>query len=398
MNTQIEKLYQIAQKKERLIIGLMSGTSLDGLDIALCQVSGSGTNTQLRLLNFATASYSSDFRDEVKQIFAQKQVDHLLWSTLHVKVAQVHADMVLSRMKAWGLKSEDVDIIASHGQTVFHAPKNANNNSNQPNSTLQMGDGDHIAVKTGIITISDFRQKHVAAGGDGAPLVVYGDALLYTSEEEDRILLNIGGISNFTFLPKQSSGLSAYATDLGPGNTLMNQYMQKHLGEEMDRDGKLASRGVVHHELLKVLLETPFLAQDFPKTTGPELFNLSLLDQAMQQVKLTDLDHADILATLAQFTIDSVVDGIRLAVDELDAVSVYISGGGLHNPYLMQGIQQGLTDCRVSSFDEIGFDPDAKEAALFAILANETIAGAPEHVAHIAGSPAVCMGKISFPY
>ncbi|PVH25648.1 anhydro-N-acetylmuramic acid kinase [Sphingobacterium corticibacter] len=396
MNTQIEKLYQIAQKKERLIIGLMSGTSLDGLDIALCQISGSGTNTQLRLLNFATASYSADFRNEVKQIFAQQQVDHLLWSTLHVKVAQVHADLVLSSLSSWGLKHEDIDLIASHGQTVFHAPKGSH--SHQLNSTLQIGDGDHIAVKTGIITISDFRQKHVAAGGDGAPLVVYGDALLYTSEEEYRILLNIGGISNFTFLPKQSSGLSAYATDLGPGNTLMNQYMQKYLDEEMDCDGALARRGVVHDELLKVLLETPFLTQDFPKTTGPELFNLSLLDQAMQQVTVTDLDHADILATLAQFTIDSVVDGIRLAVNELDAVSVYVSGGGLHNPHLMQGIQQGLTDCRVSSFDAIGFDPDAKEAALFAVLANETIAGAPEHVAHIAGSPAVCMGKISFPY
>ncbi|WP_166332596.1 anhydro-N-acetylmuramic acid kinase [Sphingobacterium chungjuense] len=396
MNTQIEKLYQIAQKKERFIIGLMSGTSLDGLDIALCQISGSGTNTRLRLLNFTTASYSADFRHEVKQIFAQKQVDHLMWSTLHVKVAQVHADLVLASMKSWGLRSEDIDLIASHGQTVFHAPKGSH--SHQLNSTLQIGDGDHIAVKTGIITISDFRQKHVAAGGDGAPLVVYGDALLYTSEEEYRVLLNIGGIANFTFLPKQSSGLSAYATDLGPGNTLMNQYMQKHLGEEMDRDGELASRGVVHDELLQMLLETAFLKQHFPKTTGPELFNLSLLDNAMQEAKVINLDHADILATLAQFTIESTVDGIRRAVDELDAVSVYISGGGLHNPYLMQGIQQGLADCCVHSFDAIGFDPDAKEAALFAVLANETIAGAPANVAHIAGSPAVCMGKISFPY
>lgn len=396
MNTQIEKLYQIAQKKERLIIGLMSGTSLDGLDIALCQISGSGTNTQLRLLNFATASYSSDFRDEVKQIFAQKQVDQLLWSTLHLKVAQVHADLVLSSMTSWGLMSEDVDLIASHGQTVFHAPKSSY--SHQLNSTLQIGDGDHIAVKTGIITVSDFRQKHVAAGGDGAPLVVYGDALLYTSEEEHRVLLNIGGMANFTFVPKKSSGLSAYATDLGPGNTLMNQYMQKHLDEEMDRDGELARRGVVHDELLKVLLETPFLQHDFPKTSGPELFNLSFLDQAMEQVEATNFDHADILATLAQLTINSIVDGIRHVTQQIDYVTIYISGGGLHNPYLVDGIRKGLNNQGVKSFEEIAFNPDAKEAALFAVLANETIVGAPANVAHIAGAPAVCMGKISFPY
>ncbi len=396
MNTQIEKLYQIAQKKERLIIGLMSGTSLDGLDIALCQISGSGTNTQLRLLNFATASYSSDFRDEVKQIFAQKQVDQLLWSTLHLKVAQVHADLVLSSMTSWGLMSEDVDLIASHGQTVFHAPKSSH--SHQLNSTLQIGDGDHIAVKTGIITVSDFRQKHVAAGGDGAPLVVYGDALLYTSEEEHRVLLNIGGMANFTFVPKKSSGLSAYATDLGPGNTLMNQYMQKHLDEEMDRDGELARRGVVHDELLKVLLETPFLQHDFPKTSGPELFNLSFLDQAMEQVEATNFDHADILATLAQLTINSIVDGIRHVTQQIDYVTIYISGGGLHNPYLVDGIRKGLNNQGVKSFEEIAFNPDAKEAALFAVLANETIVGAPANVAHIAGAPAVCMGKISFPY
>ncbi|MFD2743047.1 MULTISPECIES: anhydro-N-acetylmuramic acid kinase [Sphingobacterium] len=396
MNTQIEKLYQIAQKKERLIIGLMSGTSLDGLDIALCQISGSGTNTQLRLLNFTTAYYSAKFRDEVKQIFAQKQVDHLLWSTLHVKVAQVHADLVLSSMTSWGLMSDDIDLIASHGQTVFHAPKSSH--CHQLNSTLQIGDGDHIAVKTGIITVSDFRQKHVAVGGDGAPLVVYGDALLYTSEEEHRVLLNIGGMANFTFLPKKSSGLSAYATDLGPGNTLMNQYMQKHLDEEMDRDGELARRGVVHDELLKVLLETPFLKHDFPKTTGPELFNLSLLDQAMEQVEATNFDHADILATLAQLTINSIVDGIRRVTQQIDYVTIYISGGGLHNPYLVDGIRKGLTNQGVKSFEEIAFNPDAKEAALFAVLANETIVGAPANVAHIAGAPAVCMGKISFPY
>lgn len=398
MNTQIEKLYRIAQKEERFIIGLMSGTSLDGLDIALCQITGSGTTTRLRLLQFTTCPYTDNFRHQVKQIFAKKLVDQLLWSTLHVKVALVHADMVNASMKEWDISPVDVDLIASHGQTVFHAPKDAGASPDQLNSTLQIGEGDHIAVKTGIITVSDFRQKHVAAGGEGAPLVVYGDTLLYSSEQEHRILLNIGGIANFTFLPSKSSGLAAYATDLGPGNTLMNQYMQAHLGEEMDRDGALARRGVVHEGLLIALLNTPFLAGAFPKTTGPELFNLSFLDEAMQRVQVDNLSHADMLTTLSQFTINSIVDGIQRAVGELNTASIYVSGGGLHNPYLLQGIRAGLSGYHVASFDEIGFDPDAKEAALFAVLANETIAGAPENVAHINGSPAVCMGKISFPY
>lgn len=398
MNTQIEKLHRMAQKEERIIIGLMSGTSLDGLDIALCAVAGSGKHTRLRLLQFATAPYTSAFRDQVKLIFAKQQVDHLLWSTLHVHVAHVHAEMVNDCMIGWGISATEVDCIASHGQTVFHAPKVVNTRMDRPNSTLQIGDGDHIAVKTGIITVSDFRQKHVAAGGDGAPLVVYGDTLLYSSDTENRILVNIGGIANFTFLPAISSGLSAYATDIGPGNTLMNQYMQVHLGEEMDRDGALAGSGVVHNKLLQALLETPFLAHSFPKTTGPELFNLSLLEEAMRKEHVQNLSHADALATLTQFTINSMVDGIARAVAALDSAAIYISGGGLRNPHLVQGIQRGLLNYRVASFDAIGFNPDAKEAALFAILANETIAGAPENVAHIAGSPTICMGKISFPY
>src|SRR5690606_32921946 len=144
-------------------------------------------------------------------------------------------------LKEWNIDAEQIDLIASHGQTVFHAPQKSNHNEEFPNSTLQIGDGDHIAVNTGIITISDFRQKHVAAGGEGAPLVIYGDYILFSHDTENRIMLNIGGISNFTFLPagKQTDGL--FATDVGPGNTLMNQYMQYHYSKPYDENGEIAS-------------------------------------------------------------------------------------------------------------------------------------------------------------
>src|SRR5690606_34038292 len=146
-------------------------------------------------------------------------------------------------LEEWAISSKDIDLIASHGQTVSHAPQSFTQDRSLPNSTLQIGDADHIAVRTGVITASDFRQKQIAAGGEGAPLAAYGDHLLYTDNKENRILLNIGGISNFTFLPKLGANCQAFATDLGPGNTLMNQYMFKYLGKEMDEDGKIAAVG-----------------------------------------------------------------------------------------------------------------------------------------------------------
>ncbi|MEC3879970.1 anhydro-N-acetylmuramic acid kinase [Parapedobacter sp. 10938] len=398
MNVHVEKLYTKAKQSHRLIIGLMSGTSLDGLDIALCRIAGSGTDTALELLRFDTKAYTGDFRDRIRQVFAKRTIDQQVLSGLHALIGQTHGKLVNEALHEWGIPANDVDLLASHGQTVFHAPQSLTGTVDYPNSTLQLGDGDHLAVATGIITISDFRQKHIAAGGEGAPLAAYGDYLLFTDRQETRVLLNIGGIANFTILPATNgNGNPCFATDVGPGNTLMNQYMLAYLGEEMDRDARLALTGVVNEQLLETLLRHDFFALPFPKTTGPELFNLRYLTEA-QRASGTEILHArDVMATLVAFSATAIAAAIRHAVQACGNPHVYISGGGLHNPLLVDRIAGALEGIPVSSFDELGLLPDAKEAALFALLANETVAGTAASASAILDSPAVCMGKISFP-
>lgn len=398
MNSQITKLYEIGKKESRIIIGLMSGTSLDGLDIALCKIVGSGINSKVEILKFETLPYDDNFRNYVRTIFAKTMVNQQDLCGINPYIAQVHSTLINKALNDWQILPEDVDLIASHGQTVFHAPQSLTKNPNLPNSTLQLGDGDHIAVGTGIITISDFRQKHIAAGGEGAPLAAYGDYLLFTDTIENRILLNIGGISNFTFLPPQGSTQKAFATDLGPGNTMMNQYMHQYFGLEMDKNAEIAKTGTVDTTLLQALLADEFLTLSFPKTTGPELFNLAYLLKKQQETKKTDLSHSDIMATLNAFSATAIANGILEVSKELKNVAVYVSGGGLHNPLLLQNIKDRLPDYVVTSIDKIAMDPDAKEACLFAVLANETVAGNPETISGLKDSPMVCMGKISFPY
>jgi len=397
MNPCIEKLAKIAQKKERIILGLMSGTSLDGLDIALCRIHLQGQQSELTLLKFLTIDYLPKFRDHVRAIFAKRNIDQQTLSGLNPYIAEVHADLIHQALKLWKMEPEEIDLIASHGQTVYHAPQSLTGDVTIPNSTLQLGDGDHLAVRTGIITLSDFRQKHLAAGGEGAPLAAYGDYLLFSHEQQNRILLNIGGISNFTFLPALSIDMEAYATDLGPGNTLMNQFMFASYGREMDLDAKVAKSGKPNQSLLNALLQDSFLEANFPKTTGPELFNLSYLEKALAKINQPTLSPQDIMATLNTFSATVIIQGIKKATLGLDSFQIYLSGGGLHNPMLVQQIQQAFSG-KVFSFQELGVDPDAKEACLFAILANETIAGSPQNIQRIKDSPAVCMGKISLPY
>ena len=397
MNHQIAKLYQISQKESRIVIGLMSGTSLDGLDIALCEIKNAGRDTKFTLKDFITMDYDDEFRINIRKIFAKKNINQQDLCGINPYVGLVHAQLINKALENWGVKSEDIDLIASHGQTVFHAPQILTKDNSLPNSTLQIGDGDHIAVHTGIITISDFRQKHIATGGEGAPLAAYGDYLLFTDPMENRVLLNIGGISNFTFLPSSSHTLQAFATDLGPGNTIMNQYMFEHYGKEMDEDSEVAKKGNINSTLLNELLSEEFLGLNFPKTTGPELFNLHYLKEKQNLTHTNNLSKEDVMATLNAFSAHAIANGINRITHGLENVVVYVSGGGLHNPLLMQNIQSLLPNIKISSIAEIEMNPDAKEACLFALLANETVAGSPNNVNNIKDSPAVCMGKISLP-
>ncbi len=395
---QIENLYQKSKKKEKLIIGLMSGTSMDGLDIALSTFSGSGADTKIKLLKFKTADYTDTFRKQVKSIFSKREVDLEMVCLMNEQVALTHAKLINEAIAEWGYRNEDIDFIASHGQTIYHAPKSLHQRNELPNGTLQIGDGDHIAVNTGIITLSDFRQKHIAAGGEGAPLAVYGDYLIFSKQDEDRIMLNIGGIANYTYLPGNLDAAKVFSTDVGPGNTLMDQYVQKHFeGLYYDKDAAIAQSGKVNEALLQQLLQNDFFAADFPKTTGPELFSLNYLANA-QKVSGTDgLSKEDVMATLCHFSAQGIVESIQRALHQLTKPVLYLSGGGMHNPLLLSLLKSALPQVSFKTTSDLEINPDAKEAVLFALLANETICGSRIYFGDREGVPSVCMGKISLP-
>lgn len=395
MNPGIETLYRIAKKPKKQILGLMSGTSLDGLDLALCEFEGTGLNTKFQLKQFVSLPYSSEFKESIQAVFSKEQIHFPSHSTLNAEIGIKHAELILNAIQSWGIKPGEIDLIASHGQTVMHRPMR---HGNQPNSTLQIGDGDHIALKTGIITLSDFRQKHVAAGGEGAPLAMYGDYFLFSKKGENRILLNIGGIGNFTFLPANQDPNLILVTDTGPGNTLIDACVRSYFpGFFFDKDARLGMQGVLHTGLLQALMNLDFFKEDFPKSTGPEYFNLEKVEQLIQANQYT-LTPTDLIRTLTEFSAQSMALAIKKYVPVTQA-NLYVSGGGSQNPLLMQRISELLPEIKMGFSSEIGIPTDAKEAVLFALLANETImdAGATK-VRRLGDSPWVTMGKISLPF
>lgn len=385
MNQDIIKLSKITEKPYRFIIGLMSGTSLDGLDVALCKFEGFGKETQVELLQFANVPYSKTDKQHLQSITRKDNVDLQTVCMMNPWIAHQHAGIVLELLKQWELKAENIDLIASHGQTVYHAPKSKHKNKNFPNSTLQLGDGDHLAVATGIITISDFRQKDIAAGNEGAPLAMYADAVLFSHKTENRVLLNIGGIANFTYLPTGSDG-RPITRDTGPGNALMDAYIQSIDPEKnYDDNGQMAASGKINQTLLHSLLQDDFFKNN-QLSTGTELFNL---DYLQKNNKDENLKKEDVMATLAAFTARSIADAVTK--DCAGATHLYVSGGGAYNQHLLNLLQEYLPNITINQTVVLGTNPDAKEAMLFALLANEMIGGSNSF-------GGLTMGKISLPH
>jgi anhydro-N-acetylmuramic acid kinase len=393
LNKNLQKLFSIAQKPTKVGIGLMSGTSLDGLDIALCRFTGSGLQTKFGLVKFITIPYQEAFKKEVQSVFAKREADLEKVCLLNAFIGNFHGELVLKALAEWGISPEDVDFIASHGQTIYHAPKRLHRQNSYPNATLQIGDGDHLAVKTGILTISDFRQKHIAARGEGAPLALYGDVLLGSKAGENRLLLNIGGIANLTFLPADGNYNNILCTDIGPGNTLIDAACQKYFDVPYDEDSKIAYSGTVNEALLEALLSHSFFNEQAPKTTGPELFSLDFVKQSQQQSDTLSISSEDLVCTLSAFTSKCIVDFIQDNF-KFDDLKIFTSGGGARNSYIINYLKTALSNVLIADTGVLGIDPDAKEAILFALLGNEALCGEPMAIGN---NPAVLMGKFSFP-
>ena len=386
MNPQLARLAAVAAQPSRRIIGLMSGTSLDGLDVALCRCTGYGASLQVQLEQFATVPYEAGFQQRLRAI-SQPTVQLEDVVVLNAEVARRHATLILQCLADWGLAPADVDVLASHGQTIWHAPRHQHARPDfAHHATLQIGDGDHLAQLTGILTLSDFRQKHVAAGYEGAPLAPFADELLFRKPGVNRLLLNLGGIANFTLLP--ADGGPTQATDTGPGNTLLDAVTRQHYpGLAYDPDGRYAAQGQPHEALLAALRSHPFFAEPFPKTTGPELFSPAYLAENQRRTFTENLAAPDLLSTLVELTASSVAQAVRHYLGPPYAAEVLVSGGGAHNATLLAALARHLPTGQLRTTAEAAVPSDAKEAVLFAVLANETLAG----------SPALSLGKISLP-
>ena len=356
MNKDLNRLLEIANKSECRIIGLMSGTSLDGLDIALCRV----TKKMICQEHFKFIMFPKDILNALKRTRSKKYVLLDEISELHTKMAHFFANGVNRALTEWGIDHEEIDLISSHGQTIYH------NSEASTKHTLQIVDGDHIARKTGIITISDFRQKHVSAGGDGAPLAIYFDEFLFQDAQQIRVALNLGGIANLTFIPPKNSQYKLLSTDVGPANTLVNDAMQYYFDKEYDNEGETAAKGKVNNKLLKMLLADPFFKKPFPKSCGQEFFNLGWVHRIMKLYNI-DVIPQDIVRTLTELSIEA----INLALEEIVGIGYYefiISGGGCYNKSLLNGLKNRANNARLLPVEDFGVTSDAKEAVLMAFL------------------------------
>ena len=373
--------------KDRLVIGLMSGTSADGVDAALVRISGSGEQTDARLLRFEFHPYPDDLRAEVLSVSEPGGGTTERLCRLNAVLGERFAAAALAVCAAEGVDVAEVGLIGSHGQTVHHLPEPVTAFGASTRSTLQLGDPGVIVERTGATTVSDFRVRDVAAGGQGAPLVPMVDYLLFRSSDVGRVMLNIGGIANITVLPAGCVPEEVFAFDTGPGNMLVDALVGSLSGgaASFDEGGRMAASGRVCGELLDALMAHPYLSRTPPKSTGREVFGRQTLDQILSwRGRLSD---ADLLRTVTAFTGASIADAVRrFVLPACEIGQVVASGGGVLNPVLMGELTEALEGVEILRVDDLGLPSEAKEAVAFAVLANETLHGRPGNMVSVTGA------------
>lgn len=354
---------------KELYIGIMSGTSLDGIDAALVEI----VDGQVQLIDSQDSPIPPTIKQRVLDICLGQQTDLQQIGALDHQLGHLYADAVMALLKKTGHAPEQVAAIGNHGQTVFHQP-----NGNTP-FTTQLGDANIIATRTGITTIADFRRKDMALGGQGAPLVPAFHHALFESQEASTVVLNIGGIANISVLDRNQS---VVGYDTGPGNMLMDAWCAKHRGQPYDKDALFAHQGNVDTTLLAALLQEPYLAEKAPKSTGRELFNLPWLEAILDS---HNCSVEDVQRTLCEYTAQTICNEVEQYTHG-EQPQLLVCGGGANNPLLMSRLKALLPAWAVSSTDSQGVDSQNMEAMAFAWLAYRRIHNLPSNLPEVTGA------------
>ena len=355
---------------DELYIGLMSGTSIDGIDACLVDF----TDNKFKLIASHYQTYPATTHDLLAQVIQAKQLSLSDLARLDHELAILNSQAVNNLLKESQHEASDIQAIGYHGQTVFHEP-----NGDHPNS-IQLGDPDVLVTKTGITTVADFRRMDMAVGGEGAPLAPAFHQFLFRSETEDRAILNIGGIANLTLLP---ADLNKPVTgfDTGPGNCLLDEWSALHKNQPYDKNGGWAKQGRLSHRILNALLDDPYFARATPKSTGREYFHL---DWLKQKTELSSLDANDVQATLANLTVTTIAQALQQHAPKTK--QLFVCGGGAHNAFLLSLLEEQLDGIKVSTTEELGLAPDWVEACAFAWLARQRMLQLPGNIPSVTGA------------
>lgn len=396
--------------EDALCVGLMAGTSLDGIDAALVRISGHARQASIDLLAFATTPYPEAVRTELLALY-EDQTDALArLSSLNVVIGEHFADATLAICAEAGIDPSTLEVIGSHGQTVWHQPLPDPALPLSTTSTIQIGESSVIAARTGAPVMDDFRVGDIALGGQGAPLAPYFDWAIFSDPTRNRAVQNIGGIGNITWLPAVGTVDDVIAFDTGPGNMLIDGVVARltNGAQTYDRDGMLAAGGSLIPGMLDHLLEDGYLQMPPPKSTGREYYGAAMVSDLIANAGLVpgalvgeDVDDEtwqlarNLIATVTAFTAHSIADACRRWLPAIPD-DLLVNGGGCRNPELMRLIAETLPGTTVRATDAVGIDGDAKEAMLFALLAHDAFAGLPTNIPRATGAiRAVPLGKLT---
>lgn len=383
-----------------LVMGLMSGTSADGIDVALAEIRGEPPKLRTRLLRHASRTMPAGLRAEVLRIAEGGSCTAAEVSQLNFRLGMAFADAAKAACKEFRVARSRVKLIGSHGQTIFHQGRPVSFLGRATASTLQIGEPAVIAARTGIPAVGDFRVADMAVGGQGAPLVPYADYLLYADEKIGRVSLNLGGIGNVTVLPAGAEPKQVVAFDTGPGNMLMDalvwHFSKKK--QKFDRGARLARQGELNVKLLRALLRDPYLRLGPPKSTGREYYGRAYFEELLRLAKKHRAGPLDLIRTATEFTVSSVVDALkRFVLGKTKVQQLIVSGGGARNPLVMAQLAAALAPMAVLRSSELGVPEEAKEAYAFALLAYETWHRRPGNLPSATGAKkAVVLGKVCF--